>query len=480
MKNIHKIVFIGLGLFAGAILFISEGTTFATSPFNVVLGGSGTSSIPVNQILTGNGTSAFNSNTATGTSPYGINVLSGCVAVNGTCVGTGGGTGSVTSIATTWPISGGTITTTGTLSWVGLATSSNLVAGHVVYSTGVNTIADVATTTLSGSGVISVTAGAVTFGASPITVSCSTCGTGTFSALGLGFGATNTDYAILATTTSATNGITSALTVTHSGNTFTLTPSQSGTLTVAGGGTGAATLTGCLTGNGTGAITGSGTCNTSAASVTSVTLSTPNSTLSLGGTNPVTTSGTISADLNLAHANTWTALQQFSSNASSSQESVVTKAYFGATATTTIDSVGAITVATLNVNTIPNATTTNVSVSQSLAEQGNSIPAFFYPGFSVGTSTAWTGTTTTISLGVATIKETWSSIQCVTDAGTLNLQFSNAGSLLNMVKASTTIGTQPFTTNASFAAGAARTVTIGTPASSPTYVGCTVKKSYDF
>lgn len=45
--------------------------------------------------------------------------------------------------------------------------------------------------------------------------------------------------------------------------------------------------------------------------VTSVTLATPSSTLTLGGTNPVTTSGTINADINLTHANTWTGQQIF-------------------------------------------------------------------------------------------------------------------------------------------------------------------------
>lgn len=48
--------------------------------------------------------------------------------------------------------------------------------------------------------------------------------------------------------------------------------------------------------------------------VSSVGLSTPNSSLSLGGTNPVTSSGTISADLNLAHSNIWLAAQSFPAN----------------------------------------------------------------------------------------------------------------------------------------------------------------------
>ena len=47
--------------------------------------------------------------------------------------------------------------------------------------------------------------------------------------------------------------------------------------------------------------------------VTSVGVSTPSSTLSVGGTNPVTGAGTISIDINLSHANTWAAKQSFGS-----------------------------------------------------------------------------------------------------------------------------------------------------------------------
>lgn len=46
-------------------------------------------------------------------------------------------------------------------------------------------------------------------------------------------------------------------------------------------------------------------------SVTSVGVNSPNSTLTLSGTNPVTTTGTIGVDLNLAHANNWTGVQTF-------------------------------------------------------------------------------------------------------------------------------------------------------------------------
>lgn len=66
----------------------------------------------------------------------------------------------------------------------------------------------------------------------------------------------------------------------------------------------------CFSTNGSTCIGGSGT-------VTSVTLATPSSTLTLGGTNPVITSGTINADVNLAHTNTWSVLQNFNYSSTS-------------------------------------------------------------------------------------------------------------------------------------------------------------------
>lgn len=96
-------------------------------------------------------------------------------------------------------------------------------------------------------------------------------------------------------------------------------------------------LSGCVSAGAGGVLTASGTCNTSAASVTSVGVSSSGS-LTIGST-PVTTSGTITADLNMANANTWTALQKFS-NASTSLSSHTGTAYFGGTATTTINADG--------------------------------------------------------------------------------------------------------------------------------------------
>lgn len=66
--------------------------------------------------------------------------------------------------------------------------------------------------------------------------------------------------------------------------------------------------------------------------VTSITAATPNASLTLGGTNPITTSGTINFDLNLAHSNTWSVLQTFgnSSTTIASFTYASSTQYFGA------------------------------------------------------------------------------------------------------------------------------------------------------
>lgn len=102
-----------------------------------------------------------------------------------------------------------------------------------------------------------------------------------------------------------------------------------------------------------------GTCIGSGGSgtVTSVGLSDSNSTLTIGST-PVTTSGTITATLNLAHSNAWSVLQSFT-NASTSRASFTGTSWFGGTATTTInaDGLGSIKISgTGNITDTPLAT----------------------------------------------------------------------------------------------------------------------------
>ena len=106
------------------------------------------------------------------------------------------------------------------------------------------------------------------------------------------------------------------------------------------------------------------------------------------------------------------------------------------------------------------------------------ISSFLNPTFTVSTTTAWSGTTTK-ALGTAFVAETWTGVQCFTDAGTLDVFFSDGTNLMNKLNASTTVNTVTLSTNNTFTAGEKRYVVIGNPASSPTYISCTLKKSFD-
>jgi len=99
-----------------------------------------------------------------------------------------------------------------------------------------------------------------------------------------------------------------------------------------------------------------------------------------------------------------------------------------------------------------------------------------YPSFRYATSTAWTGTTT-IALGTAYVAETWNGWQCFTDAGELDAVFTDGANRMDLIKASTTVGTNTLSTNNTFTVGEKRYVEIGNPATSPTEISCTVSKS---
>jgi hypothetical protein len=184
------------------------------------------------------------------------------------------------------------IRTTNAISFGGLSTTTNLTTGAIPYVTGVNTFGQVATTTLTASSPLSLSNPIVVIGASPSALTLSTAGTwsglaGTATALAAngancvgqfplgvdasgavetctsavlsltqnGGGTAQTGAITFGTTTNTTNGVTSKLNIINSGGTFTFGSDQSGTLTVAGGGTGATSLTGLLQGNGTSAFT---------------------------------------------------------------------------------------------------------------------------------------------------------------------------------------------------------------------------------
>lgn len=247
-----------------------------------------------------------------------LHEISGVVSGTGSDCGSGGG--AVSSVSNSDLTLSVTPTTGALIASLNLTNQNVWTAASTTFTGGV-TIKNATTTNATSTNLFATTASttnlfganltACTGGTNALTwtgglFGCQSINTGV-TTIAQTYGTGQAGAIVLGTTTDSYQGLNFGEIITNSGGTFTLSNNVSGTLGIAGGGTGATTLTGCLTGNGTGAITGSGTCNTTNATVSSVGLSSPNSTLTLGGTNPVTTSGTINADLNLTTGNIWTA-----------------------------------------------------------------------------------------------------------------------------------------------------------------------------
>ena len=211
-------------------------------------------------------------------------------------------------------------------------------------------------------------------------------------------------------------------------------------LTVARGGTGATTLGfgELLVGAGTGAVTSTTTANLKASMSLNLVENTALSTWA--GSANLTTTGTLTSG---GLGNNYTILNGTGP---------------------TVDAAGEIAV----------DTTSDQLIYYGIAKKvltGN-----LYPAFTYSTSTAWTGTTT-IPLGTAFVAETWNAVQCFTDVGTLNVTFGDGTNDMTMLNASTTVGTITFATNNTFTAAEKREVEIGTPATAPKKLSCTVSKS---
>jgi hypothetical protein len=228
----------------------------------------------------------------------------------------------------------------------GLATSSPWSGSGVAYRVSDAAVSTVATSslTLASEFTNSGTTGALV-GGSNGTLSLTTNGTALSKLVQIG---ANT---VLGNNTGATGNVvafaTSTLGIAISDTT--------GTLAVARGGTGAASLTGIVIGNGTSAFTttagttctnqflraftsSAGTCATvGAADVSLANLTATDSTLTFSGTYTGATARTIG--LNLGNANSWTGLQSFA-NSTTTLASHTGTSWFGATATTTINADG--------------------------------------------------------------------------------------------------------------------------------------------
>ncbi len=286
------------------------------------------------------------------------NLANGCLTSTSGLVGSQScTTGSVTAVTGTWPIisSGGT---TPNLTWGGLSTSTALLAGGLPYNTGPNTFGNVATTSVTCSNGTSCTS-FTAIGPSPITISSSAfpfttttnfnqTANSTTTQLWLrgnpiALSASNTSIFASASTSllsifNLTSGrvpysTTGGMLIDNSGLTFngtTLAATYASTTAISVSGSEYLTPLGTpagtfLAADPTGKIIAT-TSPSGTGTVTSVTLAAPNSSLSLSGTNPVTTSGTINADINVGHTNWFTALENFT-NASTSMLTATSSAW---------------------------------------------------------------------------------------------------------------------------------------------------------
>jgi hypothetical protein len=228
---------------------------------------------------------------------------------------------------------------------------------------------------------------------------------------------------------------------------------------------------------------GAATCATvGAADVSLANLTATDSTLTFSGTYNGSTARTIG--LNLANANIWTALQSFTYG-SSTAWSALDAFQVGRTATTTIvgnnatstfaggiSSTGAGGITSANGVTI-----TGGEILYSASGRGK-VTGYFPLHISYASST-FTGTTT-ILLAPSLDKQTFHSVACETDAGTVGVSLYDGTNRANYIPtASTTINNFLYTTNNSFTPNESRRVQIGTPASSPTKVACTFKYTVD-
>lgn len=125
--------------------------------------------------------------------------------------------------------------------------------------------------------------------------------------------------------------------------------------------------------------------------------------------------------------------------------------------------------------TLSNKTLNDTTFGGTMDLSAATVTIHQYPSFTYGTSTAWSATTT-VPLGPAFTSETWNSVKCFTDVGTLWVAFDDGTNVTNYFQASTTVGTVTLSTNNTFSASEKRYVKVGNPASSPFKISCTIDK----
>lgn len=458
--------------------------------------------------------------TATSTFGSGINLRSGCFSIAGVCVGAGGGSGTVTSVDMTVPtglsISGNPITTSGTLA-LSLAGGYNIpltastTNWNTFYDTPSNRIT--AGTNLSWSGnTLNASAGSGTGLSTTTPISGSNVLVYSAAGAGAAYGAATTTLTASGVLTlsqpiSVLGSSASALTLTGGSAgqvlgwlggvpTWTASTSASAGTGISISNSGAVhtiTNTGVISGSctwpqvcsGTNplAITWGGLATSSAISAASGLLyatgvktfaSIATSTLSVGAS--ITSSGTLgyqvggtasSLSLNMANANTWTALQTFGGLSATNATTTGTMAIpVGASVITPV--AGNMAIDTTSGQLRYSDVTGTVRVISPVRDLG-----FAYA------TTTWSGTTT-LRIGPAPGNITVSSVYCETNTGTVGVSLYDGTNRANYIPtASTTINKNTYNTNNTFTAGETIRVDLGTPATSPTNLSCRFLYTYD-
>ncbi len=132
--------------------------------------------------------------------------------------------------------------------------------------------------------------------------------------------------------------------------------------------------------------------------------------------------------------------------------------------------------ATGDLLTMVNASTTNMTVAASLFLESVRQSKYQYVGFTYSTTT-WVGTTTVLRT-LAPFAGTLQDMSCDLTAGTLNAQvFVNSTAVTAMFSASTTAGTVTFSANNTFVKGDTLQLQLGTPASTPVFADCTARST---
>jgi hypothetical protein len=342
--------------------------------------------------------------TITNTGVTSLGSVTGAIATGTiTCAGTAScGAGSY--------VLGSNLTITGAGSASGLGTSSPWTVGNLAYVSSSGAVSSVGTSTLSAT--------------SPLTGSFTQVGSG--GALGIQVANTSQGGYLSNTDWNTFN------------NKWDL---ASSTITVAHGGTGAVTLTGCLTGNGTGAITGSGTCNTSNATVSSVGLSAPTG-LTVSNS-PVTTSGTIGLALTAGYVIPLTASTTSWNNSLAS-----TTALNGVSPITYNGSTGAIGCSTCNTTASNVINVTNSDGTLTISPTTGNVVG----SIALGHANTWTGgqtftNATTTSLAITGITNSFlavnanGSVIATTTGGGTNYWTSAGGNIYNNTGTYVGIGT---------------------------------------